>query len=139
VKVIIMSVQSDWILLESVVDLCEKEPPIGGTADGRKYIQLGLSARSLNESYVSVSNGVFCSSRINNLGHILGSAGANPGDSGGPCIDEISGDLIGMNVGSKNIHISGSGTVSEAYDKASSKFASRAHIIPVIGLKFLSP
>ena len=89
-------------------------------------------------TYVSVSNGVFCSCRINNLGHILGSAGANPGDSGGPCIDESSGDLIVMNVGSKNIHISGSDTVNEAYAKVSSRFAARAHIIPVGSFFILS-
>jgi hypothetical protein len=138
VKVSLMNVAADWILLESEEDLCEKEPPIGVTADGRKYIQFGLSARSQNESRFSVSDGVISSSCINKFGHVLGSAGADPGDSGGPCIDEISGELIGMNVGSENIHISGSDTVNEAYDKVSSRFASRAHIIPVSSFFILS-
>ena len=100
-KVSGMNVECDWILLESEVDLCQDDPKIGVTADGRKYVQFGLSARSQIVSPFSVSNGVIRSSCINKFGHVLGSAGANPGDSGGPCIDENSGELVGMIVGSE--------------------------------------
>ena len=89
VKVVKKNDVNDWVLLESAIDLCEKdEPKMGLTVDGRGYIQLGLSATTQQESPFSTSKGVISSSRLNIFGHLLGSAGANSGDSGGPCFDE---------------------------------------------------
>ena len=87
VKVLKINVESDWILLESEADLCDEEPKKAATADGRRYFQLGLSATLQQDSPFSVSEGVVSSSRLscfNKLGHMLGSAGANPG---GGCFD----------------------------------------------------
>jgi hypothetical protein len=132
VKVLKINVESDWILLESEVNLCDEEPKKAATADGRRYFQLGLSATTQQESPFSVSEGVVSSSRYNKLGHMLGSAGANPGDSGGGCFDS-GGCLVGINVGCENVPISlEKDTGAQIYDKISSRYAARAHIIPII-------
>lgn len=131
VKVLAVNIERDWILLISDVDLCEEEPARGGTVDGREYIQLGLSAVSQGESPFSTSKGVVSSSRLSQVGHQLGSAGANPGDSGGPCFDEWSGVLIGMNVGSENVTIQLEESLSKTYRNISSRYAARAHIVPI--------
>lgn len=132
VIVVKTNAESDWVLLESDVDLCEEEPKKGLTVDGRGYIQLGLSATAQQDSPFSTSKGVISSSRLNKVGHLLGSAGANPGDSGGPCFDESTGELIGMNVGCENVSIHpDKDTVAQTYNKISSRYAARAHIIPV--------
>ena len=137
VKVFKTNARSDWVLLESGVDLCEDEPKKGLTTDGHGYIQLGLSATTQQESPFSTSKGVISSSRLNKFGHILGSAGANPGDSGGPCFDESTWELIGMNVGCENVPINpDKDTVTQTYDKISSRYAARAHIIPIASFQF---
>ena len=123
---------SDWVLLKCDVDLCDKEPFWDLTVDGLDYIQLGLSAITQNDSPFSVSKGVISSSRLNRLGHILGSAGANPGDSGGGCFHVSNGSLIGINVGSEKVSINPEkDTITETYNKVSSRYAARAHIIPI--------
>ena len=92
----------------------------------------GLSATTQQESPFSVSEGVVSSSRYNKLGHMSGSAGANPGDSGGGCFDSGS-CLVGINVGCENVPISlEKDTGAQIYDKISSRYAARAHIIPII-------
>jgi hypothetical protein len=106
VKVCKINIESDWVLLEAEINLCADEPKKGLTVDGRGYIQLGLSATTQNDSPFSLSKGVIRSSRLNKFGHLLGSAGANPGDSGGPCFNESNGELIGMNVVCENVSIS---------------------------------
>jgi hypothetical protein len=127
-----MRAKNDWVMLESSIDLCQDEPTWGVIADGRGYIQLGLSANTQHESPFSISKGVISSSRLNKLGHLLGSAGANPGDSGGPCFDESTSELIGINIGCENIPISiDKDTGAQIYEKISSRYASRAHIIPI--------
>jgi hypothetical protein len=137
-KVVKTSTESDWVLLETDIDLCEDEPKKGLTVDGRGYIQLGLSATTQQDSPFCTSKGVISSSRLNKFGHLLGSAGANPGDSGGPCIDESTGELIGMKVGCENVPFNPDmDTVTQTYHKISSRFASRAHIIPVNSFQFV--
>ena len=132
VEVIKTNAEGDWVLLESGVDLCEDEPKMALTADGRVYIQLGFSATTQQESPFSTSKGVISSCRLNRFGHVLGSAGANPGDSGGPCFNKSTSELIGMNVGCEKIPIDmEKDTGAQIYDKISSRYASRAHIIPV--------
>ena len=112
--------------------MCAEEPKKGLTVDGRGYIQLGLSATTQQESPFSISKGVISSSRLNKFGHLLGSAGANPGDSGCPCFDESTNDLIGMNFGCENVPFSlEKDTDAQIYDQVSSRYAARAHIIPV--------
>lgn len=114
------------------------EPRKRLTGDGRGYIQSGFSATTHNDSPFSLYKGVISSSRLNKLGHLLGSAGANPGDSGGPCFDESTGELIGMNVDCENIPISiYKDTGDQIYDKISSRYAVRAHIIPVNIFQFV--
>jgi hypothetical protein len=137
-KVVSKNTESDWVLLESDVDLCEKKPIWGHVIDGRGYYQLGLSATTQEESPFSISKGVISSSRLNIFGHTLGSAGANPGDSGGPCFDESTGELIGINVGCENASFNpDKDTVTQAYHKVGSRHAARAHIIPVNCFQFL--
>jgi hypothetical protein len=138
VKVVKTIAESDWVLLESGVDLCEDEPIWGPVVDAHRYIQLGLSARHQKESPFAISTGVICSQRPNVFGHTLGSSGANPGDSGSPCFDVSTSELIGINVGCENIPISmENDTGAQIYDKISSRYASRAHIIPVSCFQFL--
>jgi hypothetical protein len=137
VKVLDMRAKNDWVMLESCIDLCQVEPTWGVIADGRGYIQLGLSAKTQQESPFSISKGVISTSRLNKLGHLLGSAGANPCDSGGPCFDESTSELIGINVGCENIPITiDKDTLSMVYSKISSRYASRAHIIPISTFQF---
>jgi hypothetical protein len=138
VKVCKINIESDWVLLEAEIDLCVDEPKKGLTVDGRGYNQLGVSATTQNDTPFSLSKGVISSSRLNKFGHLLGSAGANPGDSGGPCFDESTCELIGMNVGCENVPISNEkDTGAQIYDKISSRYAARAHIIPVSSFQFV--
>ena len=139
VKVVKINVNSDWVLLESDDDLCEDEPIWGPVVDGHRYVQLGLSAIHQKDSPLAISTGVVCSQRPNRFGHTLGSAGANPGDSGCPCFEEtIPSELIGINVGCENIPISMEmDTGAQIYDKISSRYAARAHIIPISSFQFL--
>ena len=109
----------------------------GPVCDGRGYFQFGLSAISQEESPFSISKGVVSSQRLNCYGHALGSAGASPGDSGGGCFDENSGDLIGINVGCENVPVSLDDTGGLILEKVASRYASRAHIIPIISFGFL--
>ena len=137
VKVRNVNIESDWVLLEADVDLCVDEPKKGLTVDGRGYIQFGLSATTQNDSPFSVSKGVISSSRLNKFGHLLGSAGANPGDSGGPCFDESTGELIGMNVGCENVPISIEEDTGAQIYRYTLRNAARAHIIPVSSFQFI--
>jgi hypothetical protein len=138
VKVCKINIESEWVLLEAEIDLCVDEPKKGLTVDGCGYIQLGLSATTQNDSPFSLSKGVISSSRLNKFGHLLGSAGATPGDSGGPCFDESTCELIGMNVDCENVPISiEKDTGAQIYDKISSRYAARAHIIPVSSFQFV--
>jgi hypothetical protein len=82
-KVVKKNAESNWILLETGVDLCEKDPIWGPVVVGHRYIQLRLSAPHQKESHFAISTGVVSSERPNLYGHTLGSSGANPGDSGG--------------------------------------------------------
>ncbi len=62
----------------------------------------------------------------------MGSAGANPGDSGGPCFDVTDRELIGMNVGCDKIPLDiEKETGAQLLNKIASKSPLRAHIIPV--------
>ena len=130
--------ESDWVLLQSGVDLCEKEPIWGPVSDGHRYVQLGLSAPHQAESPLAISTGVISSGRMNKFGHTLGSAGANPGDSGGGCFDVSWGTLIGINVGCDNATISiENDTGAQIYEKISSRYAARAHIIPIASFQYI--
>lgn len=129
-----MNPESDWILLKSDQDLCDNEPSWGPVVDFRRYIQLGLSENTQNESPFSVSIGVVSSECPNDLGHTLGSSGVDPGEAGGGCFDESSGCLIGINVGKGVPFNFNSATSSQMYDKVSSRYSSRARIIPIFGI-----
>jgi len=138
VKVFMTNVLGDWVLLECDVDLCQDDPIWDPVVDGHRYIQLGLSAPHQKESPFAISTGVICTQRVNMFGHALGSAGANPGDSGGCCFEESSGCLIGINVGCEDVPISlEKDTGAQIYQKISSRYAARAHIIPVVTFQFL--
>ncbi|OAJ36794.1 hypothetical protein BDEG_20927 [Batrachochytrium dendrobatidis JEL423] len=138
VKVVKTNAESDWVLLESDVDLCEKEPIWEPVVDGHRYVQLGLSALHQQESPFAISTGVISSQRPNMFGHTLGSSGANPGDSGGGCFDQSSGCLVGINVGCENASFNPDmDTVTQTYHKISTRFATRAHIIPINSFQFV--
>ncbi|KAI8892188.1 hypothetical protein BC833DRAFT_533236 [Globomyces pollinis-pini] len=138
IKVCKINIESDWVLLEADVDLCEKGPIWGPVVDGHRYVQLGLSAPHQEDSPFAISTGVISSERPNMFGHTLGSAGANPGDSGGGCFDESSGCLVGINFGCETVPISlEKDTGAQIYDKISSRYAARAHIIPINSFQFV--
>jgi hypothetical protein len=64
----------------------------------------------------------------------LGRREQNPGDPGG-CFDESFGCLVGINVGCENVPISLEN--AQIYDKITSSYAARAHIIPVNTFQFV--
>jgi hypothetical protein len=119
------------VILESDVDLCEKEPVWSSIYGGLRYFQFGLSARDQENSPFAISTGVITSQNRNENGHLLGSAGANPGDSGGGCFGEY-GTLIGINVGSEALDMNEDKyTLTTTFNKIATRYASRAHIIPI--------
>ncbi|KAK6099281.1 hypothetical protein MT418_000717 [Batrachochytrium dendrobatidis] len=137
-KVRKVNIESGWVLLEADVDLCEKGPIWEPVVYGRRYVQLGLSAPHQEDSPFAISTGVIHSQRPNMFGHTLGSVGVNPGDSGGGCFNQSSGCLVGINVGCENVPISlEKDTGAQIYDKISSRYAARAHIIPIDSFQFV--
>ena len=78
-----------YVLLHCEQDICSIE--LGRTIpwNGEQYIQIGLSTSSQSPLF-SVSRGVITSALYNKKDHLLGSAGSNPGDSGGGCFAENS-------------------------------------------------
>ncbi|EGF80982.1 hypothetical protein BATDEDRAFT_88205 [Batrachochytrium dendrobatidis JAM81] len=101
-------------------------------------MDVGLSAPHQEDSPFAISTGVIHSQRPNMFGHTLGSVGVNPGDSGGGCFNQSSGCLVGINVGCENVPISlEKDTGAQIYDKISSRYAARAHIIPIDSFQFV--
>ncbi len=72
---------------------------IKSSYEGELYIHLGFSNTTQNQSPLSTTVANISSSRPDCDGHILGSVGSNPGDSGGPVFSFLSGELLGMLVG----------------------------------------
>lgn len=96
-----------WHILETDQDVCEI-PPTASPEEGEEYFQLGLSALTQENSPFSVKRGVFISREFSDgTKHYLGSAGSNPGDSGGGCFSETQNLLFGINVGADNLPILG--------------------------------
>jgi hypothetical protein len=126
VKVIKVDKRADYILMKSDVDVCQDKPVLGVPYEGEDYLQFGLSAIQHENTPISVSKGVFVCTNYDDQGHYLGSAGANPGDSGGGCFSERTHTLFGINVGADTIAIHGETTLFEM----GSRHASRAHIVP---------
>jgi hypothetical protein len=125
-RVIKVDKLKDLILLETDKDVCEVPPRLATPEEGEEYFQLGLSALTQEKSPFSVTRGVFISRELSvGTSHYLGSAGSNPGDSGGGCFSETQNLLFGINVGADNIPISGSTTLNEV----GSRYHSRAHIV----------
>eukprot|EP00128_Syssomonas_multiformis_P015251 Colp12_sorted_trinity150504_noHs@29849 len=116
----------DFILLECEEEVCSIEVKTALPYEGEEYFQLGLSARTQNESPFSVKRGLITSSRLNSNGHILGSAGANLGDSGGGCFAQEGVVLYGINVGGDQVAITESTTLGQL----GTRYPSRAHILP---------
>ena len=90
----------DLILLETDKDVCEVPPRLASPEEGEEYFQLGLSALTQENPPFSVTRGVFISREFSvGTSHYLGSAGSNPGDSGGGlCFSETQNLLFGINV-----------------------------------------
>jgi hypothetical protein len=126
VKVIKVDPKKDFILMESDTDVCEVAPTLGVPFQGETYIQLGLSAISQEKSPLSVSRGVVTSVYHNSNGHFLGSAGSNPGESGGGCYSELNNTLYGINVGCERIPIHDNTRLFEL----GTRHPARAHIVP---------
>ena len=115
-------------ILETDQDVCEI-PPTASPEEGEEYFQLGLSALTQENSPFSVTRGVFISREFSfGTNHYLGSAGSNPGDSGGGCFSETQNLLFGINVGADNLPISGNTSLNEV----ASRYHSRAHIVPSV-------
>jgi hypothetical protein len=126
-KVIKVDQVKDLIILETELDVCQVPPKIASPEEGEEYFQLGLSALTQENSPFSVTRGVFISREFSiGTNHYLGSAGSNPGDSGGGCFSETQNLLFGINVGADNLPISGNTTLN----KVGSRYHSRAHIVP---------
>ncbi|EGF83362.1 expressed protein [Batrachochytrium dendrobatidis JAM81] len=71
-KVRKVNIESDWVLLEADVDLCEEGPIWEPVVYGRRYVQLGLSAPHQEDSPFAISTGVIHSQRPNILATLLG-------------------------------------------------------------------
>ena len=82
-RVVLRHEINDLVILEADRDVCDDELELRAPQTGTPYTQLGLSALMVEESPFSVSRGVFVSNKITREGHLLGTAGSNPGDSGG--------------------------------------------------------
>ena len=107
-KVVKVDEVKDLIILETDQDVCEIPPKTASPQEGEEYFQLGLSALTQENSPFSVKRGVFISREFSDgTKHYLGSAGSNPGDSGGGCFSETQNLLFGINVGADNLPISG--------------------------------
>jgi len=126
VTVTVVKREMDFILLQSDKDVVKNPPKLASPYQGQEYFQFGLSATTQDKSPLSVSRGVISSNLLNSLGHMLGSAGANPGDSGGPCFDVNFQILFGVNVGVENVPITDGTTLFEL----GTRHAARAHILP---------
>ena len=126
-KVIKVDEVKDLIILETDQDVCEVPPIRASPEEGEEYFQLGLSALTQENSPFAVTRGVFISREFSvGTNHYLGSAGSNPGDSGGGCFSETQNLLFGINVGADNLPISGNTSLNEV----ASRYHSRAHIVP---------
>ena len=116
----------DLIILETDQDVCEVPPRTASPEEGEEYFQLGLSALTQENSPFSVTRGVFISREFSiDSKHYLGSAGSNPGDSGGGCFSETQNLLFGISVGADYLPITGNSSLNEV----ASRYHSRAHII----------
>lgn len=116
----------DYVILETEEAVCEKPPIMSAPYQGEEYVQFGFSATTQENSPLAITVGVFTSTEFSAVGHMLGSAGSNPGDSGGGCFSLSSRHLFGINVGSDNLPISGETTLNHL----GSRFPSCAHIVP---------
>jgi S1-C subfamily serine protease len=126
-KVVKVDEVKDLIILETDQDVCQVPPKTASPEEGEEYFQLGLSALTQENSPFSVKRGVFISREFSaGTKHFLGSAGSNPGDSGGGCFSETQNLLFGINVGADNLPISGNTSLKEV----ASRYHSRAHIVP---------
>ena len=126
-KVVNVDEVKDLVILETDQDVCEIPPKTASPEEGEEYFQLVLSALTQENSPFSVKRGVFISREFSDgTKHYLGSAGSNPGDSGGGCFSETQNLLFGINVGADNLPISGNTSLNEV----ASRYHSRAHIVP---------
>eukprot|EP00835_Amoeboradix_gromovi_P006645 NODE_828_length_3870_cov_0.198091.p1 type:complete len:313 gc:universal NODE_828_length_3870_cov_0.198091:2981-2043(-) len=130
VRVVRIEKEKDFIILQSSEPLCDEDPVISLAYQGQCYIQLGFSATTQMVSPISVSEGVIASNNPNRISHILGSAGANPGDSGGGCFDKLTNRLLGINVGCDRVDLGMGDTIHSIVEKTSSGYSARSHIVP---------
>ncbi len=129
VTVIQVDSHRDFITLESDRDLCPFEFEIAAPYEGEEYIQLGLSAMGQDVTNpLSIARGIVTSTKYNRRGHFLGSAGSNPGDSGGGCFDERSDIIYGINVGCDEVAISGETTLCQL----GTRYPARSRILPCV-------
>jgi hypothetical protein len=126
VKVLKVEPKKDFILMEYDADDFQDEAALGVPYQGEAYIQLGLSATTQENTPYSVSKGVVTSVNHNSNGHFLGSAGSNPGESGGGYFSEITNTLYGINVGCERIPIHDNTTLFQL----GTRHPARAHIVP---------
>ncbi len=80
---------------------------------------LGFSSRSQFDKNFSISNGLISSTTPDQFGHVRGTSGSNPGDSGGGVFCRFTGALIAICVGCDSTKL----------DQMSSKYAPKAHLV----------
>lgn len=130
VQVVIIDETKDFIVLESHTELCSIPPSLTLPYLGQEYFLVGFSALTQSTSPIAVSRGIISSVNVDNLGHILGSSGTNPGDSGGGIFDVSSSALLGVNVGTDQIRLNMTMMLQDVHNTFTTCSAPRAHIIP---------
>jgi hypothetical protein len=127
VKVIHRSEQCDFLVLDSgdkkLYDF--DDFACSAVCEGEEYLQLGLSALTQQEPF-SVSRGIINSGNRNGNGHILGTSGSNPGESGGGCFSLKYDNFFGINVGCENLPISEMTTLRDL----GTRYPARSYIVP---------
>ncbi len=95
----------DVIWLRTSREMCEVGPDTNLPTEGKSYFMIGHSGRQLLDDPRAVRDGIFCSTRITERGHVIGSSGSSKGDSGAPVFWKTNGCLVGMNVGCESIPV----------------------------------
>ena len=98
-KVDTVNARLDVVFLMAQTPFVVEPIDISSVYEGELYFHLGFSNTTQHETPLSVTVANISSILLDTDGHILGSVGSNPGDSGGPVFSLLTGALLGMLVG----------------------------------------
>lgn len=121
----------DVIWLRTEEKVCDAAPDSNLLSEGVTYFVIGCSGRQLQEPF-ALSEGILCSSRLTKHGHILGTSGSAPGDSGAPVFWKSIGFLVGMVVGAEMAPV-----INQPVPHVSQR--PRAIIVPISSLLLNAP